>query len=105
MALFKRLSSYHQDFSMASKKVAASLFQRAASTATHNSRPAGDISSVFPSLSGKKAETLPQRFADIKSHYLKQNQDAIQKSWARLLASLRVEVEDIKANGSSVSNI
>jgi Protein of unknown function (DUF1479) len=89
---------------MASKRVAASVLQRAASTATQHNRPAGDISSVFPSLSGRKAEALPRRFADLKSHYLKQNRDAIQESWARLLPSLQEEVEAVKAKGSSVGN-
>jgi Protein of unknown function (DUF1479) len=89
---------------MASKRVATSVLQRAASTATQSTRPAGDISSVFPSLSGRKAETLPQRYADLKSQYLKGNQDAIQDSWTRLLSSLREEVEEVKAKGNSVSN-
>lgn len=88
---------------MASKKGATSFLQRAASTVAQGTRPAGDISSVFPSLSGKKAETLPQRFADLKSQYLQGNQDSIQKSWTRLLSSLREEVKVVKANGSSVS--
>ncbi len=87
---------------MASIKVNASLLRRAASTATHSTRPPGDISSIFPSLSGKKAGTLPQRFADLKLYYLEQNQNAIQKSWARLLPSLYEEVEMVKSKGSSV---
>ncbi len=87
---------------MASIKVNASLLRRAASTAKQSTRPAGDISSVFPSLSGKKAGTLPRRFADLKLNYLKQNRDAIQQSWARLLPSLYEEVEMVKSKGSSV---
>ena len=90
---------------MASKRVVASIIQRAASTTTQTTRPAGDISSVFPSLSGKKANPLPLQFADLKLHYLKQNHDAIRESWIRLLASLREEIEVIKAEGSSVSKI
>jgi Protein of unknown function (DUF1479) len=78
---------------MASRKVASSFAQRAA----------GDISSVFPSLSGKKADVLPQRFADLKSQYLDKNRDAIQESWVRLLPSLHREVEKVKTEGSSVS--
>ena len=89
---------------MASTKLASSVLRRAASTVAQNTRPVGDISSVFPSLSGKKADTLPQRFADLKLHYLNQNQDAIQKSWSRLLASLRDEIGEVKAKGSSVRN-
>ncbi|KAF7502225.1 hypothetical protein GJ744_006430 [Endocarpon pusillum] len=87
---------------MASKKATASMLRRAASTATKSTRPAGDISSVFPSLSGEKAETLPQRFADLKLNYLNRNQDAIQQSWTRLLASLHEEVAMVKSNGSSL---
>jgi Protein of unknown function (DUF1479) len=88
---------------MASKKAVASFLQRAASTANQRNRPAGDISSVFPSLSGRKSEALPPRFADLKSYYLRKNQDRIQESWARLLLSLHEEVETVKAKGSLVS--
>lgn len=101
---FEQLPHHTKTFLMASKRVAASVLRRAASTAAQGTRPAGDISSVFPSLSGKKADILPQRFADLKSHYLRQNQDAIQESWTRLLSSLRKGVEVVKAKGSSVSN-
>jgi hypothetical protein len=87
---------------MASKRIASSVFQRAASTTAQTTRPAGDISSVFPSLSGKKADVLPPRFADLKVHYLKQNQGSIQESWARLLPSLHGEVDEVKAKGTSV---
>lgn len=89
---------------MTSKKVATSVLQRAASTAAQSSRPTGDISLMFPSLSGKRVNPLPQRMADLKSHYLKENRDAIQISWNRLLASLREEVELVKSKGCSVSN-
>lgn len=84
----------------------ASVLRRTASTVARATRPTGDIgdiSSVFPSLSGKKADALPQRFADLKLHYLNQNQDAIQKSWTRLLSSLHEEVEEVKETGSFVS--
>lgn len=66
-------------------------------------KEAGDISSVFPSLSGKPAEPLPPRFAEIKKSLIKGNEAAVADSWQRLLASLRREVDEIKAQGSSVS--
>ncbi len=45
-----------------------SAWRRAASTLT---KEAGDISSVFPSLSGKKPDPLPPRFSDLKKSLIK----------------------------------
>lgn len=76
------------------------LWQRAASTLT---KDAGDISSVFPSLSGKQPEPLPARFSDLKKRLIKGNEDAVKASWHRLLVSLNEEIEQIKQHNSSVS--
>lgn len=78
-----------------------SALRRAASTLT---KEAGDISSVFPSLSGKKPDPLPLRFADLKKSLIKDNEVSVRESWNRLLTSLRTEIEDIKSNGSDVSD-
>jgi Protein of unknown function (DUF1479) len=74
--------------------------RRAASTLT---KDAGDISSVFPSLSGRQAEPLPARFSDLKKRLIRGNEDAVRSSWQRLLASLREEIEEIKNSSNSVS--
>lgn len=103
--IFGKFSHPSTKFRMTSKTAVASILRRGVSTAAQSTRPAGDISSVFPSLSGKKADPLPQRFSDLKLHYLRQCQDVIQKSWLRLLPSLRDEVEEVKARGTSVRNI
>lgn len=65
-------------------------------------KAAGDISSVFPSLSGKKAEPLPQRFADLKQKTVGGKEDVLQKSWMRLLKSLENEIKEINDRGSNV---
>jgi hypothetical protein len=66
-------------------------------------KEAGDISAVFPSLSGKASEPLAARFSDVKKQLIKGNEEAVTQSWKRLLASLREEVVEIKQKGSDVS--
>ncbi|EXJ80326.1 hypothetical protein A1O1_08470 [Capronia coronata CBS 617.96] len=76
-----------------------SVGRRAASTLT---KEAGDISSVFPSLSGKKAEPLPPRYSELKKSLIKGNEEAVTASWHRLLASLKNEIAEIKSKGSDI---
>ena len=66
------------------------------------SKPAGDISSVFPSLSGAVSAPLPPRFADLKRRLIHGHEDRLRDSWQRLLTNLREETEVIKALGSRV---
>jgi hypothetical protein len=73
--------------------------RRTASTLT---KEAGDISSVFPSLSGKKPDPLPPRFADLKKSLIKGNEAAVSASWQRLLMSLKREMGEVKELGSAV---
>ncbi|KAK4934664.1 hypothetical protein LTR10_024128 [Elasticomyces elasticus] len=73
--------------------------RRAVSTLT---KEAGDISSVFPSLSGKKPDPLPPRFADLKKSLIKGNEEALTASWQRLLSSLKREIDEIRSEGSNV---
>jgi hypothetical protein len=86
------------------------VFRRAMSTRTVSSavvssshKTNGDISSVFPSLSGKKPEPLPDRFRELKLQYVRGKEEPLKRSWHRLLASLEDEIEEIRAKGSSVS--
>lgn len=72
------------------------------STSTHPSKAAGDISSVFPSLSGVDSPPLPPRFADLKRRLIQGHEDRVRDSWHRLLADLRKEVDLIEALGSKV---
>lgn len=65
-------------------------------------KPTGDISSIFPSLSGVQSAPLPHRFADVKSRLLNGHEDAIRESWVRLLSDLRNETETIRAAGSGI---
>ena len=72
------------------------------STSAHHGKAAGDISSVFPSLSGIDNPPLPPRFADLKRRLKHGHEDRVRDSWHRLLADLREEVDVIKVLGSKV---
>jgi hypothetical protein len=82
-------------------RIVSQSVKRAASTLT---KEAGDISSVFPSLSGKAPEPLPARFGDLKKRLVAGKEAAIKASWHRLLKSLREEIDKIKEEGSNVSS-
>ena len=71
-------------------------------TTAYASKAAGDISSVFPSLSGVDSPPLPTRFADLKRRLIYGHEDLVRDSWHRLLADLRTEIDVIKALGSKV---
>ncbi|EXJ86542.1 hypothetical protein A1O3_03495 [Capronia epimyces CBS 606.96] len=76
-----------------------SVGRRAAATLT---KEAGDISSVFPSLSGKKPDPLPPRYSNLKRSLIRNNEDAVTASWHRLLRSLKNEIEEIRLTGWQV---
>ena len=78
---------------------------RAASTATQSTKAVGDISSVFPSLSGKKPDPLPERFSQLKRYIAAGNEQALRASWVRLLNSLRSEVAEVRRKGSEVGTL
>lgn len=95
----------------------ASLRRRAASTLTSTAlasastsgvttttKEAGDISSVFPSLSGKTPQPLPARFADLKRSLIRGRESAVAESWQRLLAGLKGEIDEIRGLGCMVSS-
>ena len=84
------------------KQILYSVGRRTITTATRSAKAEGDISAVFPSLSGQTPPPLPQRFAELKRKLIRGNEDAVQKSWVRLLASLEREIEEIKTRGSEV---
>lgn len=77
---------------------------RGATTTSQSTRskPAGDISSVFPSLSGVARQSLPPRFADLKRRLIRGHEEQVTHGWHRLLADLREETGIIKAVGSSI---
>lgn len=87
------------------RNVPKTLARKASTVASPSTtKPAGDISSVFPSLSGKKAEPLPNRFKDLKAQLARGQEQAISDSWIRLLDTLRDEIRKIKKLGSDVSS-
>lgn len=65
-------------------------------------KAAGDISSVFPSLSGVAPAPLHPRFAALKRKYLNGRESDLQAGWERLVGELRQEVEEVKELGSKV---
>ena len=69
---------------------------------TPSSKSAGDISSVFPSLSDNIAPSLPPRFAALKARLIAGHEDRLQASWHELLESLEREKKIIKARGSTL---
>lgn len=69
---------------------------------TTTQKAAGDISSVFPSLSGIAPAPLHPRFAALKAKYLSGRENGLQASWERLIRNLREEVEEVKELGSKV---
>ncbi|KAL0938195.1 DUF1479 domain-containing protein [Colletotrichum truncatum] len=71
-------------------------------SATHAPKKEGDISSVFVSLSGETREPLAPRFRVLKQDLVAGHEDAVVKSWGRLLRSLREENEIIAANGPGI---
>lgn len=87
---------------MAAIKQFPKTLARNVSTAPATTKAVGDISSVFPSLSGKPPEPLPRRFQALKELLVKGKERELLDSWARLLVSLRREIKKIKALGSDV---
>ena len=77
--------------------------RRLATQTTHQPPKAtGDISSVFPSLSGLSAPPLPPRFAALKARLIAGHEDALRAGWQELLHILKRETEEIEALGSAV---
>ena len=60
----------------------------------------GSIASVFTSLSGEAARTLPDRFADLKKEIWKHS---LIQSWQEVLAALETAVDEVSTKGGSVS--
>ncbi|KAJ4242824.1 hypothetical protein NW757_011719 [Fusarium falciforme] len=62
----------------------------------------GDISSVFTSFSGRKAEPLPERFRDLKANLTAGFEEQIQKSWDDLVEVLKVRTEEVAKKRESI---
>lgn len=78
------------------------LHSRTAATVQTQKR-AGDISDAFASLSGGTAAApLDPRFAVLKQKLIAGHEDAVIKSWNRLLAHLRSEVAIVSEKGSTI---
>ncbi|KAL7275504.1 hypothetical protein RUND412_001562 [Rhizina undulata] len=67
-----------------------------------STKAVGDISSVFPSLSGIETKPLPERFADLKRRIVSGRERELQASWDRLIEGLEWEIEEVRRRGSEV---
>ncbi|KAL3418929.1 hypothetical protein PVAG01_09150 [Phlyctema vagabunda] len=74
----------------------------AAKKSPGNNKKEGDISSVFVSLSGTKAEQLPPRFAEIKRQLIRGHEERLTASWKSLLEQLAVENAFIASRGPDI---
>jgi len=71
-------------------------------TTTTRSKVGGDISSVFPSLSGISPPPLPDRYAELKRLFTAGRERVLAESWERLLLDLEKEAAVVKRFGSDV---
>lgn len=62
----------------------------------------GDISSVFTSFSGRKAEPLPERFRDLKKRLTAGFEEQLQQSWDNLVEVLKFRTEEVATKRESV---
>lgn len=69
---------------------------------TLNTKREGDISDSFASMSGKKAEPLPDRFRELKLSLIAGYEDQIVAGWRRLLKVLKHENDVIVKKGPSI---
>ncbi|KAJ4342135.1 hypothetical protein N0V95_007022 [Ascochyta clinopodiicola] len=69
---------------------------------TRKDKQEGDISSVFTSFSGRKAEPLPERFRDLKRSLTSGFEEHIQKSWDDLVEVLKVRTEEVATMRESI---
>ncbi|RPA93302.1 DUF1479-domain-containing protein [Choiromyces venosus 120613-1] len=72
-----------------------------ATTATQG-KIGGDISSVFPSLSGIAPPPLPDRYAELKRRFTVGRERVLAESWERLLLDLEKETAVVKRFGSDI---
>jgi len=78
------------------------LATRGVATTTARGKVGGDISSVFPSLSGIAPPPLPGRYAELKRLFTTGRESVLIESWERLLLDLEKEVSVVKRFGSDV---
>lgn len=65
----------------------------------------GDISSTFTTFSGRKPEPLPPRFRDLKVNLTSGFEEAIQKSWDKLIETLKVKTEEVATQREKVGEL
>ncbi|PWW80900.1 DUF1479-domain-containing protein [Tuber magnatum] len=78
------------------------LTTRGVAAAAIRGRVGGDISSVFPSLSGIAPPPLPDRYAKIKRQFIVGRERILAESWERLLLELEKETAVVKRFGSDI---
>jgi hypothetical protein len=71
---------------------------------TRNHKAEGDISSVFTSFSGRKANPLPDRFREMKKNLTMGFEERIQKSWDDLVEVLEIRTEEVARKREAVGS-
>lgn len=67
------------------------------------SKPEGDISSVFASLSGDEMNRpLDKRFEKLKEELIRGHENEVERSWTRLLSSLKSEISSMDRLKASI---
>ncbi|KFY82220.1 hypothetical protein V500_10713, partial [Pseudogymnoascus sp. VKM F-4518 (FW-2643)] len=69
---------------------------------TRKDKQEGDISSVFTSFSGRKAEPLPERFRDLKHRLTVGFEEQIQRSWDNLVEVLKFRTDEVATKRESI---
>lgn len=103
MAKVPRLSVFIKPHLVRSSLSHYHLYSQVRTAATSQvQKRAGDISDAFASLSGGQAAPLDPRFASLKKKLILGHEDAVVKSWDRLLSHLRSEVALVSKKGSAI---
>ncbi|KAF2012423.1 DUF1479-domain-containing protein [Aaosphaeria arxii CBS 175.79] len=69
---------------------------------TRRDKQEGDISSVFTTFSGRKAQPLSERFRDLKRNLTAGFEDEIQRSWDNLVEVLKARTEEVATKRDSI---
>ncbi|CAE6475416.1 unnamed protein product [Rhizoctonia solani] len=90
--------SHHLRFSLARRCLATEVQSQAA----RGQKQEGDISAIFPSLSGVVHEALPPRFSQLKKDLVSTTEarDRLVVGWTDLLGALREGVAELQAKGN-----
>lgn len=89
--------------SVVSRACTITMMKSMTSMTQSTTKPEGDISSVFASLSGVDPnKPLEPRFAQLKAQIIRGHEQQVKDSWYRLLEALKHELAIIRSSGHSL---